>query len=476
MASDTIAAAIALTCLMVSAHYVRIPSSYWFDELWSVAASSQGPAALHHLLLTDVHPPLYQTLLSGWLALFGDSEPATRLLSWLAYSTAAAVLFLSLRSTDPLFATYSATFLLANQPAMYYSNETRSYSLALLFASVVATRLPRACTHQSPLFVVGCILLSLTHYFGLLTAGVALAVALLASQRRRAVLCLTGLACLAWPVYHALSGELLAHTGGNFWIKVNGPLDTARLMATCYLPPQCGIFSGLGLLVALAACGWMAGRSLSTDRGAKESAVAFGVTVSTAVVAGLLTLVAVVDMWSPMSTTRNYIVTVPFVSMMAGGVASMAASNAPRLRWLVAPTFFSYCVGYALLAPTVLERKAFHGQDWKGAAAVLIANAGGSVLLHASKARSVERDLICNFYVRKLSGGKVATTQWLVDEEPTSLPALVLVGMNSLAGDDSIARIEARGGRLVPTRSTPDSVRHGNDVGVFLIAEPAGSP
>jgi hypothetical protein len=46
-----------------------------------VTASNESLASLHRILLRDLHPPLYQLLLKGWMMVFADSEFSSRSLS-----------------------------------------------------------------------------------------------------------------------------------------------------------------------------------------------------------------------------------------------------------------------------------------------------------------------------------------------------------------------------------------------------------
>ena len=89
-------------------------------------------------MLSDVHPPLYYLLLRYWSAVVGQSDVAARLPSAIfGILTVAAAAFVK-----PLPAPGRLAFmaLLAVSPgAIEYAQEARSYSLLLLFSTVVTS-------------------------------------------------------------------------------------------------------------------------------------------------------------------------------------------------------------------------------------------------------------------------------------------------------------------------------------------------
>jgi len=126
-------------------------SSYWFDELVSVGTygvwtESLG-AALGTLTLHDIHPPLHVVLLYGWMAVFGDSELATRSLSNVCVTLATLFVYLLVRTAcSALLALATAGVFSLSFSAMYYGMEARSYGLTLALAtgsSLACARLMR---------------------------------------------------------------------------------------------------------------------------------------------------------------------------------------------------------------------------------------------------------------------------------------------------------------------------------------------
>jgi hypothetical protein len=111
--------------------------SYWLDELYSVHLYAVQPAslaaAITSLAETSIHPPLYQVLLYGWIATFGDTEVATRTLSNLAVTAAVVALHRMVTrlhgrpTADVVAAGFAFSYL-----AVHFGLETRSYAQSLL--------------------------------------------------------------------------------------------------------------------------------------------------------------------------------------------------------------------------------------------------------------------------------------------------------------------------------------------------------
>lgn len=108
----------------------------WADEAFVVALSRLELGGLFRLsIASDTHPPLHALLLRAWMRLFGSSEEAVRSLSVLF---GVAGVGLSARLGARLLgeeAGLQAALLLATSPYhVYYSQETRGYTLLVLLA------------------------------------------------------------------------------------------------------------------------------------------------------------------------------------------------------------------------------------------------------------------------------------------------------------------------------------------------------
>src|SRR5690349_20678962 len=94
-----------LTLLVVAAAgVIRVAlaarQSYWTDELFSLAQASRGFAHMWTVGRTEVHTPLYATLLRVWEGVGGTHVAWTRLLSVLLGFTAVLAAHLGLRRAE----------------------------------------------------------------------------------------------------------------------------------------------------------------------------------------------------------------------------------------------------------------------------------------------------------------------------------------------------------------------------------------
>lgn len=136
-----------LACLgiVLVALLVRLPTlasrSFWLDETYSAWFSALPLAELWTSVpLYETHPPMYYSLLKGWNALFGASEPAMRALSVLASVASVLLLAVSARlaglgSVAQRVALLAALFLALNAGSVEYAQQARPYALQTLAAS-----------------------------------------------------------------------------------------------------------------------------------------------------------------------------------------------------------------------------------------------------------------------------------------------------------------------------------------------------
>lgn len=327
--------------LLVATWNLWVPYSYWLDELCSVTAARAGWAALFsdHLLI-DVHPPLYSVVLKLWVGILGDHESVVRLLSWLLAMLAVGVAWRHfLRVEGSVFAFRLAVLMAANTFFASHAQEARSYALLLFLSTWALIDLDNAIRQRRAMLswrsCLGLLLLSLTHYFGLiLVFWLLVSRALLARWQWRPLLCLflLGLLCLIWPLTHVLAGNLLRLSGGSFWIVSSGPLDTL-IHAQSFLPGMALLLSYPGLrwlalvsaLVAAMLVLWSLWHQHRRDEHDALMAYSFGIV--TAVVVSVL----LIDLVSPISTGRNFVILVPFVAWLLSRLIGQWSSQFGRL-------------------------------------------------------------------------------------------------------------------------------------------------
>ncbi len=153
-----------LLAALVVALAVRLYSityqSIWLDEAYSVFVVKFDLAFIWNFTVHfDQHPPLYYLLLHQWVGIFGDSLFSVRLLSvafavpsvWLIYLLAGRLFN---RTTGQV-----AAFILAVSPFhIWYSQETRMYSMVVFFVLLSAYFLVRGLEQNRPLVWIAFVL------------------------------------------------------------------------------------------------------------------------------------------------------------------------------------------------------------------------------------------------------------------------------------------------------------------------------
>lgn len=147
--------------------------SYWFDELFSASVSNPANSLSEVFARTvgDVHPPLYQILLWVWYHIFGYSE-------WVGRSFSAvmgvlgivAIYLLGKELYNKEVGLYATIIASTNYFLIYYSQETRAYTLLFLLSIISYLFLIRTLQSYSKLnfilYLFFTISLLYTHYFG----------------------------------------------------------------------------------------------------------------------------------------------------------------------------------------------------------------------------------------------------------------------------------------------------------------------
>lgn len=458
------------------------PYSYWLDELYSVTASNENFASLHRILLHDLHPPLYQLLLKGWIAVFDDSEFSTRSLSWLFAIASLYPLWKFSKNYGSVFLVCSLVVFSTNVLFTFYANESRSYAMALFFATLASTHYYAELNKQiSTEFLIACVALSLTHYFGLILAGIILGFRLFESRTHRVnALKILGAGVVAglWPLYHALNGGILAKSGGNFSIKVNGVMDSFKIAASGFMPrfglqydSRIDAYLLIGGIVGACAI-VLYGTLRRTMIDGDLNLITFKLVLA---LSCFLCLVAFIDLFSPMSRSRNYIVLLPLVAFLIAGVVQLISQHFPMLRNLL---LFLVCVyGFlALLASfNVVTRKANPQENWKAASQFIVKNFRGENLYfvkedyrvwNANEVDESWREMIANFYLRKESGGRLSAIPFAIGETAVKRPALILYGHNP----GSFKKLSEELKQFDAIHAFPLSGdSEGNAAGVFLL-------
>lgn len=129
----------------------------WLDETFSVWLASQPVTdMLDWVVRIDQHPPLYYLLLHFWIALTGNTAYEVRLLSALFGAATIPVIYLiGRRLSGPVVGLAAAVFLAFSPFNVYYSQETRMYTLLTFNAAVAIYALVRLLTDPQAVRPIG---------------------------------------------------------------------------------------------------------------------------------------------------------------------------------------------------------------------------------------------------------------------------------------------------------------------------------
>ena len=131
--------AVVLLAISLRLRTTSLGSPFWIDEGLSVGIASHGFLEIPGVLRLDGSPPLYYLQLHVWMALFGDGQTTTHVLSlgWALLSIPALAW-----GAGSLFgrraAWYAAALAAVNPFLTYYAQETRMYAMAATLSAVVA--------------------------------------------------------------------------------------------------------------------------------------------------------------------------------------------------------------------------------------------------------------------------------------------------------------------------------------------------
>jgi hypothetical protein len=129
-----------LTLLSLIPRWPLLTQSLWWDETLRTRLfldpSPELAQRLADRLFRDVHNPLYNLIMAGWIRIAGDSEIAIRLPS-IAFTLAAALLLARLirRVISPTAGLCVLAFLLFNPVLIWYSATAKNNALVLLTTS-----------------------------------------------------------------------------------------------------------------------------------------------------------------------------------------------------------------------------------------------------------------------------------------------------------------------------------------------------
>jgi hypothetical protein len=257
-------AAIALTCVLLAVHVVRLlyAGPLWRDEISTVNLATQPTLrALWDSLFLDPFPALFYVVLRGWHALVGDSDSALRLLGFLIGISVIGAFWVTSRLTGRRSPILTLVLLGFCPTLVIWGDTLRSYGLGIFWIVLSFGLLWRVVVRPGWREIILATATSTcsvqTAYTNaLLIFACGMAACVVAVHRRRwktagKVLCIGGIAALSLVPYIPLLGK------GSSWIgilRVNFPLTKSfKMLAAALLGPGHFLFWLWLTLLAVAA-------------------------------------------------------------------------------------------------------------------------------------------------------------------------------------------------------------------------------
>jgi uncharacterized membrane protein len=356
--------------------YVLDFQSLWTDEISSLMITDPTLPfrQFWDRVLADTHPPIYYLVLRWSSSAFGQSEIVARAPSVLFGILTVCAAAILPGASLPRSSRLALPLLLAVSPgAVWYAREARSYALLLLLSTLITLACIRfllcmpheedRAARRSLTMTMAALLASFTHYFGFLLAMAAFFTCfLLVDRRHRSIVVLSGCGVIAlfmpWVVCHSrfITSEQAT------WIRelsVAASIDWFKHLA----------FGGTASLLV-----FVGAATAVLAAGGSRSGVALNSTIGACAAVCLLTLAAAVaiSLHTPIRTSRNMIVVLPAIYMIAAELTSCLIR-----RWgtIVGTTYLVLQIGLmcqALAAYYTIDVN----EQWRDSAALVLRTPG----------------------------------------------------------------------------------------------------
>jgi mannosyltransferase len=357
--------------------------SIWSDEAATIVLVHRGLGGLlSHISSSETTPPLYFVLVWAWTKVFGTGVFAYRSLSALAGTVTIPVVYLAGRWISPRVGVWAAALTTVNPAMYYYSQETRSYALLILFSAAALVFWQRALSAPGVGRLAGwagmSMLALLTHYFAVFLFIPQAAVLIHRLGWRRVLpfagaVGLVGLALV--PLAHSQTAHVLAGSHGSAsWIE-----EVPLLSRFAQVPKQflVGLYSPEEILSTLLV-GLLAAAALVLliRRGERRELRLARDLATMAAVALLMPAVLSVTHLEDVFNGRNVMATwVPWVVVLACGLGAARAGRAGALLGA------AICALSLLVIAGVNLIPGYQREDWRGVARALQSPAATRVIV-----------------------------------------------------------------------------------------------
>jgi hypothetical protein len=169
-----------MVCIAAGLRLFRLGAQGLFlDEAWSWATAHLPITGILEQLQADFHPPLYYFFLKAWLAFIPTTPAGLRSLSAIfSIASLVALVLITRRWYGGIAGWMAGCWLALSSFDIYYAQEARMYTLLSLLFLLAYITLFEALRGRAGYWVawaVALFLMSWTHLYGLLFAGVHLA-------------------------------------------------------------------------------------------------------------------------------------------------------------------------------------------------------------------------------------------------------------------------------------------------------------
>ena len=371
--------------------------SYWVDELYTIQfISGTWTELISKYILPDTHPPLYFITAKAWTSLFGTHEASTRTLSSIFSLALIITLWNEWRAKASPRRLILLLLIIINPYFLYYSQETRGYSLLLFLASLATLQSINQLgsntlsikANNSKTTHLAIIALSLVHYFGFIFSASILLIRSIAHKEwgLRLKELQTLVIISIWPVIHlGIYGgtghsqiSRIALAGQSWW-------QLLQIYSITNLPfINSGVtFLDIITLLLITFIFAIGIKTLNTKANLESNynqslnEIFFCITI----IGVLIIFIGIINIKSPISTYRNYMIFIPPSAVILANSFEAAfkfAALTKPINIIIKLLSLSVIAITTIISIKIshlnLDQKIFFGPDYKDLASYITDN------------------------------------------------------------------------------------------------------